>query len=445
MKTLFLAKTCLLSLVVTSTILQAKVNSQLPLDEIRNFVDVYNAIKNEYVEEKEGKTLINYAIKGMLSELDPHSTYLAKEELEDFKEHAEGSYQGFGIQLEIENGQLIIISPLANSPAEKAGIQSLDKIIKIDDTVIHNLSMQEVSDLLDDLPEVTLTIITKGGKTKAVKLKRSKIDLPSISEKVFDHQYGYIRIAQFQDNTGEQFQASLQEQLDKKVKGLIIDLRNNPGGLLHAATSIANNFLEAGLIVSTKNLNRDSEEKIHAKKANTLADKLPLVVLINEGSASAAELLAAALQNHKRAVVVGQPSFGKGSVQTLIPLNNGDAIKLTTARYYTPNGQSIQAKGITPDIILSQLKVTEEDSDLLSYSEAEISGHLTAENKSKTTPKENKDKDSNKNNQNSDKKSPEKTVESKQTIKNVSSEKLAKEDLQLFEALNILKALTLTR
>lgn len=423
MKVFPLTQTILLSLALTSPFaLQAKSNATLPLDEIRNFVDVYNAIKNEYVEEKEGKTLIEFAIKGMLNELDPHSVYFKKEEIKNFKENSDGSYEGFGIQLDMQKGQLIIVSPLANSPAEKAGINPLDKIIKIDDTVINNLSMQEVSDLLKDLQNVTLTIMPSNGKAREVTLKRSKIDLPSISQKTLDKNYGYIRVSQFQDNTASQFTQALQSLLDKKVKGLVIDLRNNPGGLLHAATSIADNFLSAGLIVSTKNLNTDSEDKIHAKKANTLASELPLVILINEGSASASELLAAALQSHKRAVVVGQPSFGKGSVQNIISLNNGDAIKLTTARYYTPNGQSIQAKGITPDIVLSQLKVDDKDLDLLSYNESEMSRHLRAEKQGTKAEKQHPEKKNNA----------------------LSGEALAKEDLQLFEALNVLKALTLT-
>ncbi len=408
MKIPFFAKTCLLTLTMTSATVQAKSTARLPLDEIRNFVDVYNAIKNEYVEEKDGQTLIGFAIKGMLNELDPHSAYFKKDELDEFKENAEGSYQGFGIQLEVQGGQLIVISPLANSPAEKAGIKSLDKIIKINETVINNFSMQEVSNLLKDLPEVQLTIISNDGEPRNVKLKRSKIDLPSISEKILDKNYGYIRIAQFQDNTDVQFQTALEQYLNKKVKGLVIDLRNNPGGLLNAATSIADYFLEAGLIVSTKNLNMDSEEKIHAKKAQTLAPKLPLV--------------------------------------------NGDAIKLTTARYYTPNGQSIQAKGITPDIVLSQLKVTEENSDLLSYNEADISGHLKAETKTKDkseavkkTEKANEDKSAHSKEKIEEITSVQDKTSEEKAIQELSSETLAKEDLQLFEALNILKALTLTR
>lgn len=413
---------CLAFALTLPLVSHAKSNATLPLDEIRNFVDVYNVIKHEYVEEKDGKTLIDFAIEGMLNGLDPHSMYLKKAQLEDFQETSSGSYVGFGFQLDIVNGLLMIVSPIPNSPAEKAGLKPNDRIVKINKTLIENMSMIDIDGLLNVGDSVDLTISRAGEKTKVVKLERTKIDLPSVNAKILDKNYGYIRVTQFQDNTAAQFQQSLDKQLTENVKGVIIDLRNNPGGLVHAATAIADNFLAAGLIVSTKNPNTGSEEKVHAQTESTLAKELPLVVLINEGSASASELLAGALQSHKRALIVGQASFGKGSVQNLIPLSNGDAIKLTTARYYTPSGQSIQAKGITPDIELSQLTVDEKDVDLLSYSESDIAGHLPQ----KSTPKSGK---------NGNKKDNDST----------SGTALAKSDLQLFEALNVLKVMTLTR
>lgn len=429
-----------------------KTNATLPLDEIRNFVDVYNAIKNEYVEEKDGKTLIDFAIKGMLDGLDPHSVYFKKSQLENFQDSTSGSYVGFGFKLEIVKGRLLIISPIPGSPAEKAGLKPNDHIVKINKTIVDDMSMQAVSDMLKENPTVTLTIATPGKKTREVTLTRSTVNLPSITAKQLEKNYGYIRIAQFQDNTGAQFNHALRQQIKHNVKGLIIDLRNNPGGLVHSATAIADSFLDAGLIVSTKNPNTGSEDKVHAGKEATINKELPLVVLINEGSASASELLAGALQSHKRAIIVGQPSFGKGSVQNVIPLSNGDAIKLTTARYYTPDGQSIQAKGITPDITLSQLTVDDKELDLLSYSEADIAGHLddektsndeSSEDSKQSNKKDRKGKKDNKPHS-ADNVSSDKATDGKSDDA-LSGNALAKSDLQLFEALNVLKVLTLTR
>lgn len=410
-------------LIATPTLSLAKSNAALPLDEIRNFVDVYNTIRNEYVEEKDGKTLIDFAIEGMLNGLDPHSVYLKKSQIDKFKDSTSGSYVGFGLQLDIVQGDLIIISPIPDSPAEKAGLKPNDHIIKIDDTVIKNLSMAEISELLDN-DSVNLTIARQGEKTQQFSVTKTRVVLPSVKQQVLDNDYGYIRISQFQPETANQFNNALAELLDKDVKGLVLDVRNNPGGLVKTATDIANQFLDAGLIVSTKNPNTGTEDKVHADK-DTLAKDLPMVVMINEGSASASELLAGALQSHKRAIIVGQRSFGKGSVQNVIPLTNGSAIKLTTARYYTPNGESIQAKGITPDIFLSQLKVDDKALDLLSYSEADMAGHLTQSRKAKP--------------------SAEKTEASEATDDALGGTALAKADLQLFEALNVLKVLNITK
>lgn len=404
-----------ISFSLSTTILHAKTNAEIPLDEIRNFVDVYNTIRNEYVEEKDGKKLIDYAIKGMLKGLDPHSVYLKKKDIEELKDDTSGSYVGFGVQLDIINNKLIIITPIPNSPAEAAGLKPNDHIVKIGDTIIENMSMKAVSDLLKANDSVTFTIMRKGEETKQYDLSKSTVNLPSVNHKVFSDKYGYIRVTQFQLDTAEQFKQSLSALLNDNVEGVVLDLRNNPGGLIMSATAIADHFLDAGLIVSTKNQNTGSEDKIHANE-QTLAKTTPLVVLINEGSASASELLAGALQSHKRAVIVGQRSFGKGSVQTIIPLSNGNGVKLTTARYYTPNSESIQARGITPDIVLNQLTVDDKNISLLSYGEADIPNHLAGE----------EDKSRKKNITN-------------RTDDDVSE--LAKSDLQLFEALNVLKVL----
>ncbi|PID64783.1 MAG: peptidase S41, partial [Gammaproteobacteria bacterium] len=240
-----------------------KSQADLPVDEIRDFVDVYNTIRHEYVEEKDGKTLIDYAIKGMLNGLDPHSVYLKKSELSDLKDNTDGSYQGFGIQLEISDGKLIIITPIPGSPAEEAGLKPNDRIMKIDDTVIENISMSEVDRLLKDLDTVTLTIERQGEDTQQVELTKTTVNLPSVSEKVLEKDYGYIRVLQFQLDTSNQFDNALEGLINKNIKGLVLDLRNNPGGLIASATAIADTFLPAGLIVSTKNQNTGSEDKIH--------------------------------------------------------------------------------------------------------------------------------------------------------------------------------------
>ncbi len=472
------------SLSLCSSAAYAKSKATLPLEEIRNFVDVYNVVRNQYVEEEDGKTLIDYAIKGMLNGLDPHSIYLKKESLEDFKDNTSGSYLGYGLQLEMIDGQLIILTPIPNSPAEEAGIKPNDQIIKIDDIVVDGMSMPEVSRLLlKEKDSVTLTILRKGSDTQKIKLKKSTVNLPSVNQRIIDKKYGYIRITQFQLDTAEQFETALLKLMKEDIAGLVLDLRNNPGGLLASATATANMFLDAGLIVSTKNQNTGTEDKIHADK-ETLAKDLPLVVLINEGSASASELLAGALQSHKRAVIVGQRSFGKGSVQNIIPLDNGDAIKLTIARYYTPSGESIQAKGITPDIVLSQLEVEDKDESLLSYGEANIPKHLDNDKANHKTSDEatenclearsdcldepegdkddtnkpeqqtsdtqhgddegdddkNKDKeDTDTTNSNKDDKDNDDKEKGKSTASN--PDDLAKSDLQLFEAINVLKVL----
>ncbi|MBS9778427.1 MAG: S41 family peptidase [Gammaproteobacteria bacterium] len=426
---------CLIALCSLPLGLQAKNTSNLPLDEIRNFVDVYNVIKNEYVEETDGKTLLDFAIEGMINGLDPHSVYFKKSELENFNESASGSYFGFGIQLEMLDSKLIIVSPIPNSPAEKAGLKPNDRIVKINSTLIENMSMNDVDKLLEEKEKTELTISRGHDTTEVVTLTRSKIEIPSTTAEILDTEYGYIRVTQFQEHTASQFHDLLKEQIAKKVKGIVIDLRNNPGGLVHAATEIANNFLDSGLIVSTKNPNTGTESKIHAEKDKTIAKDIPLVVLINKGSASASELLAGALQSHKRAIVVGQTSFGKGSVQNIIHLSNGDAVKLTTARYYTPNGISIQAQGITPDIELSQLDVEKKDIDLLSYSEANIPGHLTQQKHQKDTDEKN----------DNPKQASSEAPQKQNTKQSISGTALAKADLQLFEALNVLKVMTLKR
>lgn len=394
----------------------------IPTEEIKNFVDVYNVIRREYVEEVSPEMLIDNAIEGMLSGLDPHSAYLKKSKAEDFYRDTNGQFSGIGIEIEIVNGQLKVIAPIADSPAEKAGILANDTIIKINDKLVDELPMHEVVKLLRGEPGEIIDFVVQreGGGTENITVVRDLINIPSISDKVLSPGYAVIRITQFQENTANEFSQALNKLNANDLKGLIIDLRNNPGGYIDEATGVADLFLSSGLIVSTKNNNTGEEERIRANLKSD-AVKTPLVVLINRGSASASELLAATLQDHQRAVIVGQKSFGKGSVQDIVPLSNGDAVKLTIAQYYTPNGNAIQAKGVVPDIEIASLSIKEDKINLLSYSEKDIIGHLPNPNQSSASE----------------------TV--KEPLTDVGNNEilaLAKQDFQLYEALNILKTLT---
>lgn len=401
--------------------LYAKGNA-IPSEEIKNFVDVYNAIRREYVEETTPSELIDNAIEGMLSGLDPHSVYLKKSDAENFYRDTNGHYPGVGIEVEMIEGQLKIIAPITGSPAEKAGIQANDTIVKIDDKLVNGLQIDEVIRLLrGEAGEAVKFVIQRdSGKTENITVVRELINIPSVAEKVLSPGFAVIRVNQFQENTANEFSQSLNKlNANDELKGLIIDLRNNPGGFIAEATGIADLFLSSGLIVSTKNNNTGEEERIRATVKSD-AINTPLVVLINGGSASASELLAGALQDHKRAIIAGQKSFGKGSVQDVLPLSNGDAIKMTIAQYYTPDGHAIQARGVVPDIEIAAISIKENKVDLLSYSEDDIVGHLpNPEDESGATIIEEGLNDS----------------ESKAL-------NLAKQDFQLYEALNILKTLT---
>ncbi len=395
---------------------QAPAKNNLPVKEIQNFVEVFNLLKTQYVDEKNSAELIDNAISGMLSGLDPHSAYIKKTKKEDFNNDINGQYTGLGVELDVVDGNLIVVSPITNSPAEKAGVKAGDNIVKIDDKVIRNMQMHDISNLIrkSKTETINLVIKRKGEKTLKISVTKGKVSLTSIYSKLLDDKFAHIFISQFQSDTAKDFIAEVNKlQKETKLEGIIIDLRNNPGGLVTSATKIADYFLKSGLIVRTKNNNSGLESKINA--TDKQYNKIPLVVLINKGSASASELLAGALQDHKRAIIVGQKSFGKGSVQNIIPLSNGDIVKITTAKYYTPNNVSIQAKGITPDITLADLEVKKSEVELLAYKEKDIDNHIK-----------------------SDKKAQNKTV-------SFSSTQVAKTDFQLFEALNIMKTINFSK
>jgi carboxyl-terminal processing protease len=351
----------------------------LPLDELRTFAEVMDRIKAAYVEPVSDKTLLENAIKGMLSNLDPHSAYLDPAAFRELQESTSGEFGGLGIEVGMEDGFVKVVSPIDDTPASKAGIQPGDLIVKIDGQPTKGLSMLEAVDLMrgEAGSKILLTLVREGGRPFDVELTRAVIKVRSVKSQLLDDGYGYVRITQFQINSGEEVGKALnklRKDNGKKLRGLVLDLRNNPGGVLQAAVEVSDHFLKKGLIVYTEGRIANSELRFSADPADA-SEGVPLVVLINGGSASASEIVAGALQDHKRGVLMGTDSFGKGSVQTVLPLNNDRALKLTTALYYTPNGRSIQAQGIAPDIEVARAKLTREQSEA-NIKEADLQGHL---------------------------------------------------------------------
>ncbi|PAA15989.1 S41 family peptidase [Pseudomonas fragi] len=358
----------------------ASAKAPLPLEELRTFAEVMDRIKAAYVEPVDDKTLLENAIKGMLSNLDPHSAYLGPEDFAELQESTSGEFGGLGIEVGSEDGNIKIVSPIDDTPASKAGIQAGDFIVKINGQPTRGLSMTEAVDKMRGKigQKITLTLVRNGGTPFDVTLTRANIQVKSVKAQLLEDGYGYIRITQFQVKTGEEVAAALsklrRENGNKRLKGIILDLRNNPGGVLQSAVEVVDHFITKGLIVYTKGRIANSELRFSAT-GKDLSEGVPLVVLINGGSASASEIVAGALQDQKRGVVMGTTSFGKGSVQTVLPLNNDRALKITTALYFTPNGRSIQAQGIVPDIEVSRAKITREQ-DTEYYKEADLQGHL---------------------------------------------------------------------
>lgn len=364
---------------------------QLPLDDLRKFTEVFSRIKAAYVEEVDDRTLLEDAIKGMLSGLDPHSSYLDPKAFEDLEESTTGEFGGLGIEVGMEDGFIKVISPIDDTPAQKAGVQAGDLIIKLGDQPVKGMSLEEAVNLMRGKPGSTLKLtIMRDGESAPIEIdvKRDVIKVASTKSRLLDDGYGYVRLTQFQSETGQEFVDAinkLKKQNKGDLNGLILDLRNNPGGILQAAVAAADAVLNDGLIVYTEGRIQSSRLRFSAEPGD-VTDGAPIVVLINGGSASASEILAGALQDQKRAVIMGTQSFGKGSVQTVIPLDETHAIKMTTARYYTPSGRSIQAKGITPDIEVKPARLTEMDSKPF-FTEADLSGHLTNGDESKSNQK----------------------------------------------------------
>jgi len=429
----------------------------LPIEELRTFADVFGAIKQGYVEPIEDKKLITYAISGMLSNLDPHSAYLDADDFKDLQVNTQGEFGGLGIEVGMEDGFVKVIAPIEDTPAFRAGIKAGDLIIKLDDTPVKGMTLSNAVKRMrgKEKTSIVLTIVRKTEPAPiVVTIVREKIKVKSVKSKMLESGFGYVRITQFQEETVPELVKQIeklykQEKGDKtgdgNLRGLVLDLRNDPGGLLHGAVGVAAAFLPAkALVVSTDGRTDDAKRKYVASPENYLRGSredalknlpsaiksVPLVVLVNGGSASASEIVAGALQDHKRAVVLGTQTFGKASVQTVLPLSNGGAIKLTTARYYTPDGRSIQAKGIIPDVMVEETV----GGDLRErLREANLDRHLendkeTATPKPQTQPKNGKDKTKGKEDSHSE-------AEAKAPF-----EFASKNDRQLSQALGLLKA-----
>ncbi|MGH1537186.1 MAG: S41 family peptidase [Gammaproteobacteria bacterium] len=362
--------------------------SALPLEDLRTFTDVYARIKQDYVTDVDDSDLLKNAIRGMLSGLDPHSSYLDEEQFRELQIGTSGEFGGLGIEVGMENGFVKVIAPIDDTPADRAGVKAGDLIIKLDDKSVKGLTLEEAVKLMRGKKgsDIVLTIVRDGEDAPLdLTLTRDVIRVRSVRNRVLEPGYGYVRISNFQSKTTRGLLDAL-ESLKKKnegveLKGLVLDLRNNPGGVLTGAVGVSDVFLKDNkLIVYTEGRVEDSELKYAASTGDSL-DGAPLVVLINQGSASASEIVAGAMQDHERATVIGATSFGKGSVQTILPLNDSTALKLTTARYYTPLGRSIQSEGIVPDILLKVEGASEEESSALSIiSESDLDGHLENEN-----------------------------------------------------------------
>lgn len=396
--------------------------SVLPLEDLRVFTKAYDHIRNAYVKEIDDSTLLEYAIRGMLDELDPHSTYLDASSFEDLQVNTAGEFGGLGIEVGMEDGFVKVISPIDDTPAARGGVEAGDLIIKIDDTTVKGLTLDKAVDKMRGVKgsKITITIVRKGiDQPFDLELTRDIVKVRSVRAEIKEEDFAYLRIAQFQLQTGKDIAkeyAKLQKE-NSDIRGIVLDLRNNPGGVLQSSVEVADHFLEDGLIVYTEGRLPDSNTQYEATPGD-ITSGLPMVVLINDGSASASEIVAGALQDQGRALVMGTQSFGKGSVQSIIQVTNDRALKLTTALYYTPEGRSIQAEGIKPDITVERVRVTAVRARS-GFSEAGLSGHL-----------ENASQDEN------DKKDEEEPVESTE---------LQNTDSQLYEAITMLKGLNLLK
>lgn len=342
---------------------------ELPLEQLRTFSEVFSRIRSDYVEEISAADLIEDAIRGMLEGLDPHSSYMKPEEFEELQSGTRGEFGGLGLEVGREDGFVKVIAPIDDTPAQRAGIQAGDMIIRIDGESTKGMSLNDAVRQMRGEPgtEVELTVVREGEDGPVtMSIERDIIRVTSVRARMLEDGFGYVRISQFQSRTGPQLLEALDElsgEGEAPLQGLVLDLRNNPGGVLQASVAVADAFLREGRIVYTEG-RRDRAMMEFDATPNDVLGGAPIVVLVNSGSASASEIVAGALQDHRRAVLMGANTFGKGSVQSVLPLEGGSAVKLTTARYYTPSGRSIEADGITPDVILDDgLRVARDDGD----------------------------------------------------------------------------------
>jgi len=421
-----------ISVSLTSSVLAEKKTEEatgLPLNELRNFSDIFARIKTDYVESVEDKTLLENAIRGMLTGLDPHSTYLSPDEYKELKIGTTGKFGGLGIQVGMEDGFVKVISPIDDTPAFRAGLESGDLIIRLNDKSVKGMTLNDAVKIMRGDPgtDIKLTVIRVGAdKPLPFTVTRDIISVKSVKSRILEPDYGYIRISNFQSKTARDLVSevsNLKKKNKNELKGLVLDLRNNPGGVLSAAADVSDAFIDDGKLVFTRGRIENSEFEFNAKPGDIM-NGLPLVVLINGGSASASEIVAGALQDHNRAVVMGSKSFGKGSVQTIQELRSGGAVKITTARYFTPNGRSIQGEGITPDIVLEKYEIADKkDDSSLRIKESDLNHSISNPTKSQEAIKKAEEEG---------KKEEEKNPKIK-----------ASEDFQLYEALLLLKGLNI--
>lgn len=404
---------------------ETDITGMIPFGELKVFTEVFQKIKNDYVEEVDDKTLLEHAIQGMLSGLDPHSSYLTAEDYEELQVGTSGEFGGLGIEVGMENGFVKVIAPIDDTPAARAGIKTGDTIVRLDETPVKGMTLNDAVKVMRGAPgtKISLTVIRETEeKPLKIEIVRDVIKVQSVKSHLLEPGYGYVRISHFQARTADDLDKALANmKKDNKgdIRGLVLDLRNNPGGVLNAAVAVSDTFLTEGMIVYTEGRVEDAHLKFKASP-NDLIRGAPMVVLVNGGSASASEIVAGALQDHKRAVIMGYRTFGKGSVQTILPMNNNAALKLTTARYYTPLGRSIQAEGIEPDIKLSKVEITasKEDDDF-DIKEADLARHLESGNDKKE-----------------DKPSKESSLDEKSPTDS---------DYAVYEALNLLKGLNIIK
>ena len=372
------------AIAIPSSIVPASDVENLPIEDLRLFSEVFSRIKSEYFEDIGDTRLLEGAINGMLEALDPHSVYLDPTTYRELNIDTQGEFGGLGIEISIEDNAIKVVSPIDGTPAYEAGILAGDRIIKLDDVLVSGMSVDEAVGMMRGEPgtEIRLLILRENEtEPLEIELKRAIIRLDSVSSRLLNPEFGYLRVSQFQPGTSEEIRSQLdllrnnsQNQLD----GLVLDLRDNPGGILGSAVAVTDLFLRKGRIVTTRGRSEKSEVTYNATPIDILGGK-PMVVIVNGGSASASEIVAGALQDHKRAVIMGERTFGKGSVQTILPMENRGALKLTTALYYTPNNRSIQASGIVPDVVTNSLTFVSNDMGSLDFRERDLPGYIKNE------------------------------------------------------------------